>query len=177
MGLLPPKSARRNRTHGKGNLKSLKIETRREARWEDRILDCSRQLRPQDVATLWTLLRKVNPTSTTLVWSLTYEALGRVSYSQCTSLLYSQTHPNPLGGHIQPLPQPSSATRTARQTKLHHLLTDLWDTYFDAKYGPADQIEVGEALSNMIEFLIDDGWELDDSRDTARRSEVGVESR
>jgi hypothetical protein len=149
------KSARRDRTRGKGNLKSLKIEMRRETRWEDRILDCSCQLRLQDVTTPWTLLRKVNPTSTTLVWSLTYEAPGRVPYSQCTSLLYSQTHPNPLGGHIQPLPQPSLATRTARQTKFHHLLSDLWDTYFDAQYGHADQIQVGEELSKMIEFLIE----------------------
>jgi hypothetical protein len=84
-----------------------------------------------------------------------YEALGRVPYSQCTSLPYSQTHPNPLGGHNQPVPQPSSTTRTARQTKFHHLLSDLWDTCFDAQYGQADQIEVGEVLSNMIKFLIE----------------------
>ncbi|KAF2032063.1 hypothetical protein EK21DRAFT_87446 [Setomelanomma holmii] len=48
----------------------------------------------------------------------------------------------------------SQALRTPRQAEFHHLLSDLWDTVFDAEFGHADKITVGEALSNMIEFII-----------------------
>lgn len=49
----------------------------------------------------------------------------------------------------------SSDLTTPRQRRFYRLLTDLWDKYFDAEFGDADHITIGEAVSNMAEFLVE----------------------
>ncbi|KAJ4301798.1 hypothetical protein N0V90_003892 [Kalmusia sp. IMI 367209] len=49
----------------------------------------------------------------------------------------------------------SSTLGTPCQNKFHDLLSNLWNTYFDAEFGHADQITVGEAVRNMVEFILE----------------------
>ena len=52
------------------------------------------------------------------------------------------------------LPQGASLG-TFTQCRFYTLLSELWDTYFNAEYGDASEIEVREAIRNIIEFIVE----------------------
>lgn len=47
-----------------------------------------------------------------------------------------------------------STPRTPHQIGLYQNLTELWDAAFDAEFGLENEVEVGKAVCNMINFLI-----------------------
>ncbi|KAL1610508.1 hypothetical protein SLS60_002177 [Paraconiothyrium brasiliense] len=50
---------------------------------------------------------------------------------------------------------PPFSLGTARQKVFQSLLSDLWDAYFDAELGETEQVTIGEAVRNMVEFLVE----------------------
>lgn len=44
---------------------------------------------------------------------------------------------------------------TPKQREFTRLLGDLWDAYFDVRFEHVDYVAVGDAISAMIEFLVD----------------------
>ncbi|KAF2117959.1 hypothetical protein BDV96DRAFT_644294 [Lophiotrema nucula] len=60
--------------------------------------------------------------------------------------------PVPMQGQLVPQ---YVASEEHRRHEFRRLLGDLWDTYFEAEFGQASHVEVGEAVRNMIEFILD----------------------
>lgn len=67
----------------------------------------------------------------------------------------SQTDMSHIGEIETGFKRRSSVLGTEPQNEYHRLLSELWDTYFDAEFGHTDFVDVGEAVRNMVDFLLD----------------------